>query len=399
MRIRKHKISRTNMSSHSSQHRLAALDVLRGVAVLLVLFNHMPAKDIHWRLLSGIRSFGWTGVDLFFVLSGYLISSLLFRELEATNTLNIGRFLLRRGLKIWPSYYVAYGIMLLSHSASLALQGRSRQLPALLLPQWPNLVFVQNYAPAATRWTHSWSLAVEEHFYIALPVLLLFLWKTGKAALLPCICALVGICTLVARLLCAHAWGYSWDALYYPTHLRADALMFGVFIGYLHASRPDLFRTFASRCRFAIPAVLIVPILANAFPLQSSSFVPTVGFTLFYAAYGILVTVGAEYPGIFSVYGTRTLARSLRFLGRYSYTIYLAHSVVFELSGATPIMSFVHRMGGAWAQPVAFFIVSIAAGIVLSRFVELPILTLRDKWIPANRRPSPRIASAAAAFA
>jgi len=387
------------MNSHYPQHRLAALDVLRGVAILLVLFNHMPTKDLHWSLLSGIRSFGWTGVDLFFVLSGYLISSLLFRELNETNTLNVRRFLLRRGLKIWPSYYVAYGIMLLSHTASLALRGRSHELPALLLPQWPNLIFVQNYWPAATRWTHSWSLAVEEHFYIALPLLLLFLWKTGKAALVPRICALVGISILFVRLVCAELGGYSWDALYYPTHLRADALMFGVLIGYLHTNRPALFRTLASRCRFAMPAVLIVPILANAFPLQSAALVPTVGFTVFYVAYGILVTVGAEYPSIFSVRGTRTLARCLRFLGRYSYTIYLAHSVIFELSGATPIMSFVQRMGGAWAQSAAFFIISITAGIVLSGLVELPMLAVREKWIPTNRRPDPKIANPAAAFA
>jgi len=387
------------MSSHSPQHRLAALDVLRGVAILLVLFNHMPIKNIHWSLLSGIRSFGWTGVDLFFVLSGYLISSLLFRELSKTNTLNVGRFLLRRGLKIWPSYYVAYGIMLFSHTTSFALRGRSHQLPALLLPQWPNLVFVQNYWPEAIRWTHSWSLAVEEHFYIALPLFLLFLWKTGKAALVPHICAFVGISILFARLACAGVWGCSWDALYYPTHLRADALMFGVLIGYLHTNRPDLFRTIASRCRFVMPAVVIVPILANAFPLQSSFVVPTIGFTLFYVAYGILVTVGAEYPSIFSVPGTRTLARCLRFLGRYSYTIYLAHSVIFELSGAAPIMSFVQRVGGAWAQSAVFFIASITAGIVLSHLVELPILALRERWIPANRTPDPKIANAAVAFA
>src|ERR1700686_137860 len=250
------------MSPHSGQNRLASLDVLRGVAILLVLFNHMPAKDIHWSLLSGLRSFGWTGVDLFFVLSGYLISSLLFRELNQTNTLNVGRFLLRLGFKIWPSYYVAYGLMVLSHTTSFALRGRSYQLLPLLLPQWPNLIFIQNYWPAAARWPHSWSLAVEEHFYIALPLLLLFLWKKGKATLVPRICAFIGISILLARFVCGDVWGYAWDALYYPTDLRADGLMFGVLIGSLHTNRPGLFRTIASQCRFAMPAVLIVPFIA-----------------------------------------------------------------------------------------------------------------------------------------
>jgi len=290
-------------------------------------------------------------------------------------------------------------VMLLSHTTSLALRGRSHELPALLLPQWPNLIFAQNYWPAGIRWSHIWSLAVEEHFYVALPLLLLFLWKTGKAALVPRICALVGISILFARLVCGVVWHYGWDALYYPTHLRADGLMFGVLIGYLHTNRPDLFRTIASRCRYAMPVVLIVPFLAHAFPLQSSLLIPTVGFTLFYLAYGILVAVGAEFPGMFSVRGARTLARCFRFLGRYSYTIYLAHSVIFEISGATPIMSFVQRMGGAWAQAAFFFAASITAGVVLSRLVELPILAFRDRIIPANRRPDPEMVRASAAFA
>jgi peptidoglycan/LPS O-acetylase OafA/YrhL len=387
------------MNSHTGQSRLASLDVLRGVAILLVLFNHMPAKDLHWSLGARLQSFGWTGVDLFFVLSGYLISSLLFRELNQTNTLDVGRFLLRRGLKIWPSYFVAYGIMVISHTTSFALRGRWHELSPSLLPQWPNLIFVQNYWPASARWPHSWSLAVEEHFYIALPLLLLFLWKAGKATLVPRICAFVGISILVARLVCGEVWGYSWDALYYPTHLRADGLMFGVLIGYLHTNCPELFHAIASRCRFAMPVVLIVPFIATVFPLQTSPLIPTVGFTLFYVAYGILVTVGAEYPSIFSVPGARTVARCLRFLGRYSYTIYLAHSVIFEISGATPMMSFVDRMGGPWAQAAVFFIASITAGLVLSRLVELPILAFRDRWIPANRRPHPEIVHTAAAFA
>ncbi len=79
--------------------RNQSLDVLRGIAILLVLGRHFDYFPL-------LRQAGWIGVDLFFVLSGFLISGLLFQEYKSTGKLNVRRFILRRGLKIWPSYYL-----------------------------------------------------------------------------------------------------------------------------------------------------------------------------------------------------------------------------------------------------------------------------------------------------
>ena len=142
--------------------RNPSLDVLRAVAVLLVFCYHSEAALL-------VSRFGWTGVDLFFVLSGFLVSGLLFKEYQATEQLRPGRFLLRRGLKIYPQFYFFIAASL----AVACLQGappRMRQLAA-------ELCFVQNYEPG--MWSHTWSLGVEEHFYLLLTLVMVLLAKRG----------------------------------------------------------------------------------------------------------------------------------------------------------------------------------------------------------------------------
>src|SRR5437899_380470 len=94
--------------------RLAALDTLRGIAVLLVLCRHMPlAKLPGWLLgpLEILQRGGWAGVDLFFVLSGFLVSSILFREWQQSGEMKAGRFLARRAFKIYPAFYVMLAVV------------------------------------------------------------------------------------------------------------------------------------------------------------------------------------------------------------------------------------------------------------------------------------------------
>src|ERR1019366_6522082 len=137
--------------------RSPQLDLLRGMAVLLVIAHHYPYYDYLYRV-------GWAGVDLFFVLSGFLISGLLFTDWKRTGRLSIGRFFLRRGLKIYPGFYV----FLLITALSLRLHGGRF---------WNEVLFLQDYLP--NFWAHTWSLAVEEHFYLLLPFVLLIFSKSA----------------------------------------------------------------------------------------------------------------------------------------------------------------------------------------------------------------------------
>jgi peptidoglycan/LPS O-acetylase OafA/YrhL len=138
-----------------------SLDALRGVAILLVLARHMPVEPTAGVSRAAFE-LGWTGVDLFFVLSGYLISTLLYKELDRAGALDLKRFWLRRGLKIWPSYFVCFGLTTVITAALSLSAGDAAVARKTLLTALPNVVFVQNYV--GYQWPHTWSLAIEEHF-------------------------------------------------------------------------------------------------------------------------------------------------------------------------------------------------------------------------------------------
>ena len=126
--------------------RLKQLDALRALAVLLVLGHHVTWNPIWVR-------FGWSGVDVFFVLSGFLISGLLFREYKQYGSIHILRFWTRRALKIYPAYY----LLILATVTGRMLA----KTPIGWSHIWPDLIFVQSYVPGT--WGHLWSLTIEEH--------------------------------------------------------------------------------------------------------------------------------------------------------------------------------------------------------------------------------------------
>src|SRR5262249_32608758 len=165
--------------------RLPQLDLLRGIAILMVLGAHPVAKinesGCFWLVAYPWGHAGWTGVNLFFVLSGFLVGGLLFAEIHATANLNPGRFLVRRMFKLWPSYYL-YLIFLLLVAARGGLD------PRILLPFF---VHVQNYHDGIIAIApHTWSLAVEEHFYVLLPVFLSVVRAPGTLGLMLFLCIL-----------------------------------------------------------------------------------------------------------------------------------------------------------------------------------------------------------------
>lgn len=134
---------------NSNNRRLRELDFLRGIAILLVLMRHADLFDFTTRV-------GWIGVDLFFVLSGFLVSGLLFKEYLKFGTIRPMRFLVRRGFKIYPIYFLFYPIYILPLILARDLS---------LVYMFADLTFVQNYVNGwGYAYGASWSLAVEEHF-------------------------------------------------------------------------------------------------------------------------------------------------------------------------------------------------------------------------------------------
>ncbi len=143
--------------------RNRGLDSLRGLAILLVLGVHVQASPT-WAKV------GWLGVDLFFVLSGFLISNLLFSEYKTHGSINLKSFYIRRGFKLYPSFY----FLVLATILYCWIAGRGIRLGTALA----EVTFMQNYFTGL--WGHTWSLAVEEHFYILLPLSLVCMARFAR---------------------------------------------------------------------------------------------------------------------------------------------------------------------------------------------------------------------------
>ena len=345
--------------------RVQQLDVLRGIAVLLVLVHHSPGGE--GRLLKA----GWTGVDLFFVLSGFLVSGLLFKEHLRSGHIRPGRFYLRRGLKIYPNFYT----MLAVTSAVLALAGVAVE-PGKVVHE---AVFLQNYLPPAW-WgrEHAWSLAIEEHFYFLLPPALILLLRVTPFRRAPVrwaavIAATLGTAALAIRWAMIRSGAGASEVLFL-THTRLDALAFGVLLSVVWHFTPARV-ALVRRLRFALlPAGLLLTlpcyVLSNEHP-----FILTLGLTLNYLGYGMVLAAVLTLPRVLP----GPLEPALAYVGFYSYSIYLWH---------LPVLAVVRSTVGEGALPAAvFYAGSIVAGVLIATLVEIPALRLRERWIPAPASP------------
>lgn len=329
--------------------RSQSLDVLRGVAVLMVVICHCSLVLNYDSVLLGV---GNCGVDLFFVLSGFLISGLLFNEFTGSGTIDVKRFWIRRGFKIYPPFYA---LIVVTASGFLVL---SRRLPRELLG---DVFFLQNYAPHV--WMHGWSLAVEEHFYFLLPLLLLAMLRARKSQsnpfrLIPAISVAISVLCLYLRIVAFHR-GADWTQIAFPTHLRIDALFAGVTLGYYAHFDRQSFREAGKTW------VLLIGLAFSATLVIMPS-VPRLTFA--YVAFAFIVAWAANRGPSRSAF-TRALAG----IGYYSYSIYLWHVIAFfELE----------RLPQRWFRFPVYVLSSIILGIVMAKLIEVPALRVRDRWFP-----------------
>lgn len=362
------------------------LDILRCVAVLTVLVHHSGAVPL-------LTKMGWVGVDLFFVLSGFLISGLLYSEFKKTGAINFKRFFIRRGLKIYPAFYV---MLLVTFAADWVL--KAVRTPGAYLRE---IFFVQSYAYGI--WSHTWSLAVEEHFYIFLPIFLLLIvrfsfHRQDPFRIIPLtfifnatICLLLRTSTIYWM----SATAFRNPMVMNPTHDRMDALFFGVFLGYLHHFRPEileqLFRSLRNRVAIGVVTALL---LSTCFCFtRDSHFLLTFGLSFLYLGFGGLLLLSLHVRNVLPARLAAVadkLGTSCAFVGVYSYSIYLWH-VPFGSYAPGLVRRALHiQMTGI--EAFAFNILGgIVLGIMMARIIEFPIIRLRDRVFPAMQN-SPGLA-------
>lgn len=369
------------------RQRLHGLDHLRALAIVLVLLFHYRVyyglpEALEFRGLDIISGFGWSGVDLFFVLSGYLIGDKLFADIDGHGSVRFKRFCMNRAFRIFPAYLVAVAIYF---SFSEIQEGRALQ------PLWKFLTFTQNIPIdlRANTFSHAWSLCVEEHFYLALPLLLYFLFarrmqsKGGYILLglivLGILIRYVNWSEFVEPLFGRRRLGAAFIHLYYPTYTRLDGLIVGVAIAALFRYQPRLREQITRHGNLVLGAGLVVlfgchqmfggDLISTEFwSLQTS----LAGFPLLSIGYGLLV-VAALSPG--------SLLHRFQFkptaaLATVSYSIYLVHKMSNHWINEN-LTDFVEL------NEAQIFAVCLAAavlgGAAMYGLVEKPFLILRAR--------------------
>ena len=359
--------------------RLATLDFLRAVAVLVVIGAHLPAPpsdlpQLATSCIEQLQYHGRLGVNLFFVLSGFLIGGLLFREYQKYGAISFRRFFCRRGLKIYPPFLVLLAFSIVAHLAA----SRPLEIREVLA----EICFVQNYFQGL--WPHTWSLAVEEHFYLTLPwLLILLVWLNRKKAdpfrHFPALFILLAFMVLGLRWLTIYLQPeFHSRTHWFPTHLRIDALMFGVVCSYGFHFRYEGFRKLMLRGGVLMP-LLGIALLRAYVVLKHVSLMAqyTLGVTSFYLGCGIILS----YLVVANPRGG-PIFQGLAWLGAFSYSTYLWHvPVIMGLQGLEK--RFPDRLPYlAWIALI--YIVSLVVGVVMSKLVEYPVLRIRDRFFPSR---------------
>jgi peptidoglycan/LPS O-acetylase OafA/YrhL len=360
--------------------RIKRLDILRCIAVILVLVYH-------GQIIPIIDRMGWVGVDLFFVLSGFLISGLFYSEFKRRGDISIRRFFVRRGLKIYPAFYVMLLVTFIARQVISLPNRPDRYLSEIL--------FIQNYAMGL--WQHTWSLGVEEHFYIFLPLLFLAMLKysgdrKNPFNSLPWVFGFIATCCLLLRVATIYRTNpaiFSAGMVMNPTHERIDSLTFGVFLGYLHHFHPAQVSKFFDSPRNRIVIGLLTAALLSVclFFTHENHFMLTIGFSLIYLGFGGLLLLSLQVRDVLPLRlsgPVRILGTALAFIGAYSYSIYLWH-IPFQAFAPGVLRRLFHiefdSMGGFWF----YLIGSTVFGIVMALLIEFPILKLRDRFFPARQ--------------
>ena len=351
------------------------LDLVRSVAIVLVLLRHgARALEVPGPTgpLRALMLNGWVGVDLFFVLSGYLISRQLLRD---PGTLCFTRYLLRRGLRIVPSYLAALTLVVLGAFPLFVVSGERLELRVLY-----HLVFLQDYLPSDINVVF-WSLAVEEKFYLLAPFLVRYLglWSGGRALVVLLLLA------LAAPFLRALTFGWLDAPIDYETFFRAlrspfhaclEPLIAGV--GLAVAERRGWLARLAPwrGVLFPAAALALVAWLAHGELLAEIGRFDAVLQPVLNAILCAILTAGAILLA-----GVRMpLAPAVATLATLSFTLYLVHFPLVPLARALAEATG-HPIAGFWA----FYLgLSTACAALLHFGVERPFLLFRDR-LPAPR--------------
>ena len=362
--------------------REPGLDFVRAVAIVWVTIYHAATFDLVPDPEVWLVRFGWMGVDLFFVLSGFLIGGQLFAPRARGEAIDYRRFFLRRLLRTLPAYVTVVAL----YFAIPALRERER-----IQPLWQFVTFTQNLfigTDLPTTFSHAWSLCVEEQFYVLFPlgVALVAVRPSARKTLATLAAVLVTGMAVRAVVWLAAVAATPFDAtarpdalaflswIYYPTWSRLDGLLAGVTIAALRVFRPSWWERATRRANLLV-AVGMAGIAGSMafFGAQIADLAASVfGYPLLAASLALVVMGAAghrSWLGRYRVPGAGMVAAA-------SYSLYLSQKMAFHVAKAA-VVPFFDASGPA--RLACALAVAAVAALLLYRCVEQPCLRLRDR--------------------
>ena len=351
--------------------RVFGLDILRAVAIMSVVLMHMYFNYVNYyfpelkqTLLSDLISpMGITGVEIFFVLSGFLIGNILIKDAKTGLTkAKLKRFYLRRWFRTLPLYYLVL---------FLKIFYETQPFP------WTTLVFLQNYFPEDLKYHPiSWSLTIEEWFYICLPWVILgsLQWEKGKH-LFRVLLGLIVFAT-VGRIIVTGAYSIDYYTMHRFFPLRYDVLLVGVLLAYFKNHSEPVYRFLCRPLTFWVGLVGFILAYGNYVQIHEygPDFWRVVGLT------PVVLSIGLMVPYMAAGEWINTTAANLKWLSEpiyrislYSYSMYLSHGIFLHLIVATDTW---------WElalRSVACVLGTFTVSAFLYHFFEKPMMDLRDK--------------------
>lgn len=345
----------------------------------MVLLSHgRHFLSAGWPSAEILRIGGFLGVELFFVLSGFLIGGIVWRgfKSEAQSLVWVKGFLARRWLRTLPNYFLFLGVNAILIAAAV--------LPGSPSDLWPFVFFVQNLAwPHPPVFAEAWSLAVEEVFYLAFPILLLLLAAGGgrKERVFVGVIALMLAFPLAARILAVALAAPEWDAgVRKIVVFRLDSLMLGVLAGWLNGEYR--LGEKLGQWRSILAALIILGGVLFFFfgreaSLNQDAFARIGLFPLASLGFVFVLFSGLRYHQV-----RHAISRPIHLCARWSYALYLAHMPVFYIIVSKMGFARAHDMGGASLRFALFMVCSLAIAASVEKWFERPILQWRDRVYP-----------------
>lgn len=356
-------------------NQVVGLQALRGIAVLLVVVSHLRSvvstdpyftkvTPLPW--INQALSRGFLGVDLFFVLSGFLITSLLFREAENSIKQKLKSFYYRRVLRILPALYallIASLVIAIWEKSSLTYQWNSTWSALLFISNWTLEPF---FLQTQDDLGHLWSLAVEEQFYIVWPLVFFTLrrWRIHWSVITSAMSLLVLAIALHRNAL----WNSQvpWLFIYAKTETRADAILIGCVFAYIFryvSISPKLLKI------LGYASVVSLVVVAYFYSDFKKGFLYQGGFSLMAFLTGVVILAVVLVP---SFGGPLVNSRMLIWWGERSYGIYLWHSLIFRIFGRHEFF------GSTLVRIVIAVVISLVVAEISWRIIERPFIRIKN---------------------